>query len=269
MLRAVFAGAGGSYVHAKLMLPKNRQRKCPAVCLFHGYSGAFTLFSNLMNCACAGFAAAAMDCRGQVGLSEDRGSVLGTTLRGHIVRGLGAPDSERLYYRNVFLDTAQMACIVMSMDEVDEGRVGALGFSQGGGLMLACAALTPQLNRAATICPFLWDYRCVWEMDLDVRAYDELREYFRHFDPLHEHEAEIFTRLDYIDNQHLAHRIRAETMMVTCLMDTVCPPSTQYAAYNKITMLKRHVAYPDYAHEQGIYSSDMVMQFMLGMQAGA
>ena len=81
----------------------------------------------------------------------------GNTLHGHIIRGLDDPDADKLYFRNVFLDTAQMARIVMAMDEVDETRVGATGGSQGGGLTLACAALTPNLNRAAPIYPFLCD----------------------------------------------------------------------------------------------------------------
>ena len=32
-------------------------------------------------------------------------------------------------------------------------------------------------------------------------------------------------------------------------MDTVCPPSTQFAAYNKIEAKKDILIYPDYAHE--------------------
>ena len=76
-------------------------------------------------------------------------------------------------------------------------------------------------------------------MDLATAAYEELRTYFRLFDPLHEREEETWTRLGYIDNQHLAHRIRADVLMVTGLMDTICPPSTQFAAYNKIAAPKQ------------------------------
>ena len=56
-------------------------------------------------------------------------------------------------------------------------RVGAYGGSQGGGLTLACAALTPNLNRAAPVYPFLCDYQRVWEMDLDKDAYQDARLY--------------------------------------------------------------------------------------------
>ena len=153
----------------------------------------------------------------------------------------------------------------MAMPEVDETRVSARGGSQGGGLTLACAALTPNLYRAAPTFPFLCDYKRVWEMDLAVNAYQELKDYFRHYDPLHEHEEKIFTMLGYIDNQHLAHRIKAEVYWQIGLMDNICPPSSQFAAYNKITAPKEVVIFPDFGHEYLPGADEQTMLFMLEM----
>jgi len=132
----------------------------------------------------------------------------------------------------------------MDMPEVDGDRVGAIGGSQGGGLTIACAALEPRIKRAAPVFPFLSDSLRVWEMDLAENAYGELKKYFRNHDPLHEREAKIFTQLGYIDVQHLAPRIEAEVMMAIGLVDKICPPSTQYAAFNKIRSKKRAVLFP-------------------------
>ena len=99
-------------------------------------------------------------------------------------------------------------------------------------------------------------------MDLAKDAYDELRTYFRQFDPQHQRETEIWTKLGYIDNQHLAPRIRAEVLMGTGLMDTICPPSTQFAAYNKISSPKNVSIFPDYGHEGLPGFSDQVWEFM-------
>ena len=261
-----FTGMDGARIHAKLARPAVISAPAPAVCIFHGYAGASPEFSSLLSYVQSGFVAAALDCRGQGGRSEDLGGVTGNTLHGHIIRGLADNDPAKLLFTKIFLDAAQLARIVMAMDEVDETRVGATGASQGGALTLACAALTPTLNRAAPIYPFLCDYKRVWDMDLDLDAYAELREYFRHFDPLHEREEETFTLLGYIDNQHIAHRIRAKLLMFTGLMDNICPPSTQFAAYNKMTCDKQMVIYPDFAHEYLPDSGDKVMQFMLGMR---
>ena len=104
------------------------------------------------------------------------------------------------------------------------------------------------------------------ELDFDLKlGKDELRYWFRMFDPLHEREAEVFTRLGYIDNQHLAPRIRAEVKMATGLMDTICPPSTQFAAYNRLRCPKSMVLYPDFGHEGLPYVNDHAMAFLAGL----
>jgi cephalosporin-C deacetylase len=257
-----FTGVGGARVYAKLLKPKNVSKPGPALLMFHGYSGNSGDWLDKLTYVASGFTVAALDCRGQGGRSEDVGGVKGWTLNGHFVRGLD-DDPKNLLYRAIFLDTAQLAKIVMEMPEVDETRVGATGGSQGGGLTLACVSLEPRIKKAAPVYPFLSDYQRVWEIDQDVDAYDELRAWFRHFDPRHERENEIFTRLGYIDIQHLAPRIRSEVLMGTGLMDTICPPSTQFAAYNKITTPKSLQLYPDYGHEHLPQLNDKIFQFML------
>ena len=100
-------------------------------------------------------------------------------------------------------------------------------------------------------------------MDMDERAYEELRSYFRYHDPMHEREDEIFYRLGYIDVQNLAPRIRADFTMYTGLLDNVCPPSTQFAAFNKIPgSNKRAVLMPDFGHETPWQASDRTFQKM-------
>ncbi len=264
-----FTGVGGARIYAKYVRPKTGAEasatKRPAVLQFHGYSGHSGDWLDKLGWPAEGFCYAAMDCRGQGGSSEDSGQVKGTTLRGHIVRGLDDPDSRKLAFRQIFLDTAQLARVVMSFPEVDANRVGCFGASQGGALTLACAALEPRIKRAAPVYPFLCDYQRVWELDLAKDAYDELRWFFRAFDPRHERVKEIFTKLGYIDCQHLASRIRAEVLMFTGLMDTICPPSSQFAAYNQITAKKNIVIYPDFAHENLPGQIDRTFNFMRGL----
>ncbi len=259
-----FTGVGGARIHAKYLRPKTTIAPHPAVLMFHGYSGNSGDWCDKLNYVGLGFSVAAMDCRGQGGQSEDPGGVRGNTLRGHIIRGLDDA-ADRLLFRQVFLDTAQLARVVMSLPEVDPDRVGVTGGSQGGGLTVACAALEPRIKRAAPVFPFLCDYRRVWEMDLATGAYEELRTFFRSFDPLHEREEEIFTRLGYIDNQYLAPRIRAEVLWPIGLMDTICPPSTQFAAYNRIPSKKRLLIYPDFGHEGLPGCNDRIFEFLAGL----
>lgn len=260
-----FTGVHGARVHAKYLRPQDVKTPHPAVLIFHGYEGNSGDWVDKLGFVYQGFSVAALDCRGQGGLSEDVGNVMGNTLHGHIIRGLdealkGSP--QKLLYRQVFLDTAQLARIVMSMPEVDGGRVGALGLSQGGALTVACAALEPRIKKAAPLYPFLSDYQRVWQIDLAKDAYLELREFFRLFDPRHLSEFEVFNNLGYIDIQHLASRVKADVLWGIGLMDTICPPSSQFAAYNKIPSNKQMLIYPDYEHEDIPGFNDLVFQFM-------
>lgn len=259
-----YTGVRGARIHAKYARPKKQNGPHPAVLQFHGYSGHTGDWVDKMSYVAAGYSIAVLDARGQGGLSEDTGGVKGTTLRGDIIRGLDDhPDN--LLFRQIYLDCAQLARIVMSFEEVDENRVGAYGGSQGGALTIACAALEPRVKRLAPVYPFLCDYKRVWSMDLAKDAYDELKYYFRMFDPRHEKEDEVFTKLGYIDLQFLAGRIKGEVLMATGLMDTICPPSTQFAAYNKITAPKNVMVYPDFGHEGLPQFSDITFEFMMSL----
>lgn len=259
-----FTGVRNARIHVKYVRPKIQNGPAPAVLNFHGYTGNAGDWFDKLPYAAAGFHVFAMDCRGQGGTSEDSGGVKGTTLNGHIIRGL-EDNPHNLLFRHIFLDTARLAEIVMGMEGIDAERVGAFGGSQGGALTLACASLVPEIKRLAPQFPFLSDYKRVWDIDLANEAYRELSDFFRKFDPRHEREEEIFLKLGYIDIQHLSSRIKGNVLMFTGLMDQVCPPSTQFAAYNKITSPKKMVLYPDFGHENLPEKDDLTFAFLSGM----
>lgn len=258
-----FTGVNGARIYAQHLRPKHIEGKIPAVLMFHGYCGNSGDWSKKLGYAASGIAVFAMDARGQGGKSQEVGGVCGNTIHGHIIRGLDEEDPQKLLFRDIFLDTAELAGIVLGMDFVDEVKVYATGGSQGGALTISCAALEPRIAKAAPEFPFLCDYKRVWDMDLAAHAYAELKDYFRFFDPRHEREEEVFTKLGYIDLQYLAPRIKANVLLFTGLMDKICPPSTQYAAYNKMTCNKKHVIYPDFGHENLHDSSDMIFDFFV------
>jgi len=260
-----FTGVAGARIYAKLYRPVTPAPGQPAVLFFHGYTGNSGAWSDTkMALASQGITVAALDCRGQGGRSQDVGSVLGTTHNGHIIRGL-AEGPEKLLFRQIFLDTVQLARIVMALDGVNPANVCTWGGSQGGALSIACASLEPRIRRCVSVFPFLSDFRRVWEMDLDKDAYGELRTYLRHFDPCHERIDEMFHRLGYIDIQNLASRIQADVLMGLSLMDTICPPSTQFAVFNKIQSHKIPVIYPDFGHEGLPGFDDRAFQFVLDL----
>ena len=64
----------------------------------------------------------------------------------------------------------------------------------------------------------------------------------------HEHIPTVLRTLSYVDNAVLAPRIRARTTVSVGLMDTICPPSTVFAAYNAIDAPKHVEIYPYSGH---------------------
>jgi cephalosporin-C deacetylase len=93
-----FSGVGGARVHAQLLRPRQAaSQPHPAVLMFHGYSGSAGDWVGKLGYVAQGYTVAALDCRGQGGLSEDKGGVTGWTLSGHIVRGLDGPPEKMLF----------------------------------------------------------------------------------------------------------------------------------------------------------------------------
>lgn len=261
-----FTGIGGARIHARYLQPKETTKALPVVFFFHGYTQSARNFVEMLPYVAAGYCAVALDCRGQGGSSTDAGGVSGYTYHGHFIRGLVEEDPEKLLYRSIFLDTVQLVDVVMKMGGIDAERMGAAGYSQGGALALVCASLVPEIKRVAAVFPFLTDYKKAWELLERAEAYAELGDFFRRFDPLHEKEADIFTRLGYIDTQNFVEMLQARVLFAACLADMNCPPETQFAAYNKIKSEKELIVYPDFGHEQVIPGcDDQIFQFMMGI----
>lgn len=258
-----FTGVGGDKVHCQLVVPKGVEKgeKRKGILLFHGYHCDSGDFSDKVGWAAEGYVVLAMDARGQGGLSEYKRQATGDVLHGLLIRGIEEKDPEKLYFRDVFLDTAKAAKILQGMDFVDEGKIFAQGASQGGGLALACCGLVPDIYKVQVCYPFLSDYRAAYAEGCDDSAFDELGYWFRYRDPLHKNEDEFFRLLDYVDVKYLAENIKAEVVMAVGLKDTVVFPKTQMAAFNRIKSRKRLLVLPEYRHEYLPKISDELREF--------
>jgi len=71
-----FSGVHGARLHAKYLRPTKTKLPHPAVLLFHGYTGNSGDWVDKLGYVSQGFTVAALDCRGQGGLSEDTGRAL-------------------------------------------------------------------------------------------------------------------------------------------------------------------------------------------------
>jgi cephalosporin-C deacetylase len=238
-----FDGYKGGRVAGWYLRPKG-DGPFPGVCHYHGYSGRGNRPLDMLPVVSQGMCALSMDCRGQNGQSQDTGVYPEGHFKGWMT--LGFRDPQNYYYRYVFADAVRALEVLAGREEVDESRLAITGVSQGGGLTLAAAALTPRpLRLALADVPFLCDYRRAVKIS-PAAPYSEIIDYLKVHPDAHE---QAFKTLSYCDCMNLAPRIRCKTVISNCLWDDICPPSTIFAAYNHINAEKRIEIYPYHKHE--------------------
>jgi cephalosporin-C deacetylase len=226
-----FAGFGGSPVRGWLHLPAAATEPLPGVVEYIGYGGGRGLAHQRIRWAAAGFAHFVMDTRGQgstwmVGHTPDPDGSGAPAHPGFMTRGI--LDPRTYYYRRVIADAVRAVEAVREHPAVDPGRIAVTGGSQGGGLSIAVAGLVEDLAAVMPDVPFLCDLPRALEL-ADSDPYAEVARYLRvHRDGV---ETALET-LAYFDGAILGRRATAPALFSVGLMDTVCPPSTVYAAYN-------------------------------------
>ena len=133
------------------------------------------------------------------------------------------------------------------------------GGSQGGGITLAVSALQPDVAAALPDVPFLCHYRRASQI-IDTHPYVEIANYCK----THRDKVEtVFNTLSYFDGLNFAVRARAPSLFSVGLMDTICPPSTVYAAFNYYAGPKQMTVWEYNNHEGGAsYQSQSKLDFL-------
>lgn len=256
-----FTGVRKAKIHFTYIRPRNA-KNAPIVFKTHGYGNKVENLFDSLAFASQGYCVMNMDCRGQGGRSEDTSIVDGSTFNGHILRGIDNENPDDLLFRQIFLDTAEMVRIAENFEEIDNEKMYTYGGSQGGGLAIACAALSPQIKKTVAYYPFLSDYKYAYLHIESAQAFSELRSYFKILDPRHESAEFVFNRLGYIDIQNLAKMVKADVLMASGMRDNFVPVMTHFAMYNKLKTNKRYFIYPEYGHEKLDDIDDIAIQWL-------
>ncbi|MDR3476218.1 MAG: acetylxylan esterase [Devosia sp.] len=245
-----FAGFGGHPVRGWFILPTQRREKLPLVIRYIGYGGGRSLPHDHLVWPVAGYAHLVMDTRGQ-GSSWSPGDTpdpVGSdpALPGFMTRGILSRES--YYYRRVFTDAVRAVEAGRGHAAVDASRVAVTGGSQGGGISIAAAALEPAVTAIMADVPYLCDF----PRAVRVAQRDPYLEISRYLSVHRDKQAAAFDTLRYFDGTCFAPRISAAALFSVAQMDTICPPSTVYAAYNALASADRTIT--DYGfndHEGG------------------
>ena len=160
----------------------------------------------------------------------------------------GIVDRNVYSYRGFYVDAWRGVDFLLSRDEVDSGRIGVRGGSQGGGLTLCTAAMRDEIRAAAAGAPYLTGFMDAIELT-STYPYQEINDYLR----LHPSSRERVERtLNYFDCINFADGITCPIIVNIGLQDNVCPPETGYALFRGIASQdKRLYAYDGEGHNAG------------------
>ena len=157
--------------------------------------------------------------------------------------GFNFGDKNSFYYRGAFLDTVQAVRFMASRSTSDMTNLFAEGSSQGGALSYACAALSDYpFTAIAPNVAFLGDFPDYfaitgWPGDVAKKNQGSMTD------------AEMYAFLSYFDTKNLATRISAAVLASSGLMDTTCPPHTNFAPFNNLpTEDKEMIVAPEMGH---------------------
>ena len=225
-----FSGFGGHPVRGWFLVPRGHRGALPCVVRFVGYGGGRGFAHDHLMWPAAGYAHFVMDTRGQ-GSSWSRGDTpdpVGSDPAhpGFMTRGIASPQS--YYYRRVFTDAVQALAAVRGHDAVDGARIAVTGGSQGGGIALAAAALDQGVRAVMPDVPFLCDF----PRAISLTPRDPFPEIARYLAVHRDRVAEVMQTLSYFDGVNFARMGRAPALFSVGMMDTICPPSTVYGAFN-------------------------------------
>lgn len=228
-----YASLGGVRVYARLALPLVPPgTRLPAIISCPGYGG--TEQSVMLAESLRGYAILQIFPRGQ-GPSERYYSLEG---QDKLTMGRESPASA--YYRAAYLDVVRGVQYLLSRDDIDPARIGAMGTSQGGGLALAATALEPRIRCAVTHVPFLCALRhCATIPDSLVALLLEATE---------ANDEATQRTLDYFDPLHLGPWIKAPTLLSAGGCDRTCPASSIELVYGQLGGKRSIAYYPELTH---------------------
>jgi cephalosporin-C deacetylase len=246
-----FSGFDGQPIKGWLLAPAGAAERLPTVVEYIGYGGGRSFPVGWLTWAAAGYAHLVMDTRGQgstwsPGDTPDIEPVAATGQHpGFTTRGIDDPRT--YYYRRLMTDAVLATEAAARHPLVDPDRIVVTGGSQGGGLALAVAGLSPVVRAAAIDVPFL----CHWRRAVDITDEDPYGEVRRYLSARRDRTEQVFATLAYFDGMSFAARASCPALFSVGLMDEICPPSTVFAAFNHYRGPAEIRVWPFNGHEGG------------------
>ncbi|MCC6445998.1 MAG: acetylxylan esterase [Armatimonadetes bacterium] len=164
---------------------------------------------------------------------------------------IGRESRETSYFLRMFLSCVRAIDYIASRPEWDRKHLIVNGSSQGGGLSLVAAGLDARVTAIAANVPALCDHLGFTQGR--PNGWPDL---------VPNGDSRIARASAYFDAANFARHIRCPAIVGVGLIDTACPATTVYAAYNSLRGPKQIVVSPLMGHSMSQEYSDLMSRWI-------
>ncbi len=165
-------------------------------------------------------------------------------------------DKDGYYYRGAYMDCVQAVRFMADQPTSDMSNLFGEGKSQGGAFSYAAAALSDYTFKAIAPCvAFMGDFPdyfkiVSWPGNVAKANKGSMTD------------EQMYAFLSYFDTKNLAPRIKSSVIACIGLQDATCPPHTNIAPYNNLTVSDKEMHYyPEMGHEIPSDWEDKIMKY--------
>jgi cephalosporin-C deacetylase len=237
-----YDGLGGKTIYGWYLVPTGRDapasgRAAPAILYLSGY-GARPLDPPTA-LARDGYVVLAIDTRGT---RVDR--IRPRPFEDYCTEGIMSPDA--YVYREIAGHALRGLNFLQAREETDPKRIAVVGVSEGGGVGLLLAALSPKVKAVVAAAPMLCDF----PLSLQSAAWP-YAEIARYRDQAPDGGDQVNSTLSYFDAVNFAPQIECPVLLTVGFLDRVSLPAAVYGFFNLLSGPKQLRALPDVGHEGG------------------
>ncbi|QDT06485.1 Acetyl esterase Axe7A precursor [Rubripirellula lacrimiformis] len=249
---------GGAPVSGYFAKPKSAAAKSlPAILWVHGAGVRSSILSNAVRGAQSGMLSMDINAHGLANGKPDDFYAQASSGPLKNYRSIGRQDRNTIYFRGMFLRLVRAIDFLAAQPEWNGREIVVIGHSQGGGQAIAAGGLDPRVTMIAAGVPAICDHSGV--IAGRVNGWPKLV-------PMTDDGVPDPSGLEasrYVDAVNFASRCQAQAIMSVGFIDSVCPPSSCYAAYNALQGPKRILHEPLMGHAAPPHIQDAFFQSVL------
>ena len=248
---------GGAPVSGYFARPKGAEPKsCPAILWVHGAGVRSSSLGAAVRGAKLGMVSMDINAHGipngkpaQYYAELNKGR-----LRGY--RHAGRESRDTCYFRGMYLRLVRAIDFLTAQPEWDGQVMAVTGHSQGGGQSIVAGGIDSRVTCIAAGVPAMCDH--TGRAAGRINGWPKLVPMAPDGKP----EPKSLAASRYFDAVHFAARCKADAIVSVGFIDTTCPPTTNYAAYNQLAGRKQVINEPHMGHAAPRHLHEAFIKFI-------